>query len=96
MMLTKIKNRIKSSRGDGNSVSHILWIAVVVALIYPVCLPMFRAMEKSGNRSAARLQNSECYLREGKPCTMTKTKEYTRYDYAGERLDDEHYVTPTD
>ena len=32
-MPTKIKNRIKSNRGDGNSVSHILWIAVASAVV---------------------------------------------------------------
>ena len=94
-MLTKIKNRIKSNRGDGNSVSHILWIALVIALIYPVCQPMCRAMRKSGYKSAARLQNSECYLREGRGCTMTKRPNGgIGIDYRFEELDPRHLVDP--
>jgi hypothetical protein len=54
-MLTKIKNRIKSNRGDGNSVSHILWIAVASAVVSVAGLAIYNATTYSGYKSAARV-----------------------------------------
>lgn len=87
-MLTKIKSRIKSNRGDGNSVSHILWIAVATAVVSVTGLAIFNATKYSGLKSGARLQNLGCYLkRGGEACTMEqKDVNWINYDLRYEKL----------
>lgn len=58
-MLTKIKNRIKSNRGDGNSVSHILWIAVATAVVSVTGLAIFKAIKAKGTETSTLITNSK-------------------------------------
>ena len=108
-MLDKIKNRIKSNRGDGNSVSHILWIAVASAVVSVAGLAIYNATTYSGYKSGARLQSLDCYMevcsnynvKNLEDCSCTMKKEYdsegnwvsTMYNYSYEQAGDKKVLT---
>lgn len=64
-MPTKIKNDNKRYKVDGNSVSHILWIAIAAAVISVVGLAIFEAVKAKGTETSTLITNSKGYIESG-------------------------------
>jgi len=68
--------KLKSDRADANSVSHILWIALVVAIIAGLNLALYQGGNYGIIKAkwvAGRIRNSKCYFKEGRPCSYFST-----------------------
>lgn len=61
-MLKKIKNKfinkVKSNRGDSNSISQILWITLTVVLVLVVGGVIYNAVSKQASKASDCITNA--------------------------------------
>ena len=58
-MISKIKDRLSSNRGDSNSVSALLWIALAVVIIVAVGKILYDAITSKGNDIGQSIKKSD-------------------------------------
>lgn len=58
-MLNRFKNRLSSNRGDSNSVSSLLWIALAVLIVITVGKVLYDALNKKGQEVGNSIKNSD-------------------------------------
>jgi len=58
-MISKIKDRLSSNRGDSNSVSALLWIALAVVIIVAVGKILYDAITSKGNDIGESIKKSD-------------------------------------
>ena len=58
-MLNRFKNRLSSNRGDSNSVSSLLWIALAVLIVITVGKVLYDALNKKGQEFGNSIKNSD-------------------------------------
>lgn len=58
-MISKIKDRLSSNRGDSNSVSSLLWIALAVVIVIAVGKILYDALVSKGNDIGESIKKSD-------------------------------------
>lgn len=58
-MISKIKDRLSSNRGDSNSVSALLWIALAVVIIVAVGKILYDNITSKGNDIGESIKKSD-------------------------------------